>query len=57
MKFEHDQVNPRQFQYNCAFHNDAARDEAPRMIRITIKIDDPGNRLQNGQWYQYVLTR
>ena len=40
------------FKYTAAFHN-----EAPAMIRITMKIDDPSGKLQDGQWYQFVLTR
>lgn len=40
------------YAYVCAWHNDA-----PQMIRITIKIDDPASRLQDGQWYEYVLAR
>lgn len=42
----------RDFAYVCAWHNDA-----PMMIRITLKIDDPAQRLQDGQWYEYVLSR
>jgi hypothetical protein len=38
--------------YTCAWHNDA-----PPMIRVLVKIDDASGRLQDGQWYEYVLTR
>jgi prepilin-type N-terminal cleavage/methylation domain-containing protein len=40
------------FRYTCAWRNDA-----PPMIRILIKIDDPTGKLQDGQWYEYVLSR
>ena len=40
------------FVYTAAFHN-----EAPPMIRITMKIEDPSGKLRDGQWYQFVLTR
>jgi prepilin-type N-terminal cleavage/methylation domain-containing protein len=40
------------FRYICAWHNGA-----PPMIRILIKIDDPTGKLQDGQWYEYVLSR
>jgi hypothetical protein len=40
------------FRYTCAFRN-----EAPAMIRITMKLDDPTGRLRDGQWFQFVLTR
>lgn len=40
------------FWYTAAFHNDA-----PPMIRITMKIDDPSGKLRDGQWYQFVLSR
>jgi hypothetical protein len=40
------------FRYTAAFHN-----QAPAMIRITMKIDDPSGKLRDGQWYQYVLSR
>lgn len=45
-------ANVRYFAYVCAWHNDA-----PMMIRVTLKIDDPAQRLQDGQWYEYVLSR
>ena len=31
--------------------------QIPKMLRITMKLDDPGQRLQEGQWIQYILTR
>jgi prepilin-type N-terminal cleavage/methylation domain-containing protein len=40
------------FRYTCAFHNDA-----PAMIRITMKVDDPTGRIKDGQWFQYILSR
>ena len=40
------------FRYTCAWHNDA-----PAMIRILVKIDDASGKLQDGQWYQFILTR
>jgi hypothetical protein len=40
------------FRYTCAWRNDA-----PPMIRILIKIGDPTGKLQDGQWYEYVLSR
>jgi type II secretory pathway pseudopilin PulG len=40
------------FLYTCAWHNDA-----PLMIRITMKVDDPTGKLKGGQWYQYILSR
>ncbi|MDB5323881.1 MAG: hypothetical protein JWN40_5512 [Phycisphaerales bacterium] len=40
------------FKYTCAWHNDA-----PPMIRILVKIDDPTGKLQDGQWYEYVFSR
>ncbi|MBV8782513.1 MAG: prepilin-type N-terminal cleavage/methylation domain-containing protein [Phycisphaerae bacterium] len=39
--------------YTCAF---GPSDPKPRMIRITMTIDDPGGRLGDGQTYQYVFT-
>jgi type II secretory pathway pseudopilin PulG len=51
-KVRFDDGDPSSFHCDSIFHNDA-----PAMIRITLKIDDPNNRLQNGQWYQFVLTR
>jgi prepilin-type N-terminal cleavage/methylation domain-containing protein len=42
----------KNFRYVCAWHNDA-----PMMIRISMKFDDPTGKLQDGQWYEYVLTR
>jgi prepilin-type N-terminal cleavage/methylation domain-containing protein len=41
-----------ELKYTCAWHNDA-----PPMIRVTMKIDDPSGKLRDGQWYQYVLHR
>lgn len=40
------------FLYTCAWHNDA-----PLLIRITMKVDDPTGKLKDGQWYQYILSR
>jgi hypothetical protein len=40
------------FKDTCAFHNDA-----PAMIRITMKVDDPTGRIKDGQWFQYILSR
>jgi hypothetical protein len=40
------------FRYVCAWHNDA-----PQMIRILVKIDDPARRIQDGQWQEFVLSR
>jgi hypothetical protein len=40
------------FLYTAAFHNDA-----PAMIRISMKIEDPSGKLKDGQWYQFVLSR
>ncbi len=45
-------MSPQNFRYVCAWHNDA-----PPMIRILMKFDDPAGRLQEGQWYEYVLSR
>jgi prepilin-type N-terminal cleavage/methylation domain-containing protein len=45
-------LSPKHFKYICAWHNDA-----PAMIRISLKFNDPAGRLQDGQWYEYVLTR
>ena len=42
----------KNFKYVCAWHNDA-----PAMIRISMKFGDPSGRLQDGQWYEYILTR
>lgn len=44
--------SPTNFKYICAWHNDA-----PAMIRISLKFNDPAGRLQDGQWYEYILTR
>ena len=44
--------DPQTFQYICAWHNDA-----PLMIRVLVKIDDPTGKLQDGQWYEYVFSR
>jgi prepilin-type N-terminal cleavage/methylation domain-containing protein len=40
------------FQQICAWRNDA-----PLMIRVLVKIDDPTGKLQDGQWYEYVFSR
>lgn len=45
-------LSPQNFKYVCAW-----RDDAPPMIRILMKLDDPSGRLQEGQWYEYVLSR
>ncbi len=39
--------------YLCAF---GPNDPKPKMIRITITVDDPGGRLGDGQTYEYVYT-
>jgi type II secretory pathway pseudopilin PulG len=38
--------------YLCAF---ASEDRKPAMIRVTLFLNDPNNRLPEGQVYQYVL--
>jgi len=38
--------------YTCAFGPD---DPKPWLIRITIQLDDPNNRLPNGQVFEYVF--
>ena len=40
------------FRYVNAWHNDS-----PAMVRVLFKVDDPSNRIQNGQWFEYVLSR
>jgi hypothetical protein len=45
-------LSPQNFKYVCAWRNDA-----PQMIRIVMKLDDPTGKLQEGQWYEMVLTR
>ncbi len=45
-------VNAGTFRYVCAWNNDA-----PRLIRVSFKINDPSGRLQEGQWYEYILSR
>jgi prepilin-type N-terminal cleavage/methylation domain-containing protein len=40
------------FRYTCAWHNDA-----PQLIRVLVKIDDPSGKLQDGQWYEYIFSR
>jgi hypothetical protein len=40
------------FAHVCAWRNDA-----PLMIRVLVKIDDPTGKLQDGQWYEYVFSR
>lgn len=40
-------------QYICAW---GPSDPKPKMIRITITIDDPGGRLGDGQTYEYIYT-
>jgi hypothetical protein len=40
------------FKYTCAWHNDA-----PPLIRVLVKIDDPTGKLQDGQWYEYIFSR
>ena len=34
----------------------AVLDPKPKMIRITMTIDDPGGRLGEGQTYEYIYT-
>ncbi len=45
---------PRQLplKYTCAFNGNP-----PAMIRVLMRIVDPGNRLADGQWHEFVLTR
>jgi hypothetical protein len=38
------------FRYTCVWANNA-----PTMIRIVLKIEDPAGRLSEGQWYEYVV--
>jgi hypothetical protein len=45
-------LSPQSFKYVCAWRNDS-----PPMIRILLKLDDPSGRLQEGQWYEYILSR
>jgi len=40
-------------QYICAW---GPNDPKPKMIRITMTIDDPGGRLGDGQTYEYIYT-
>ena len=40
------------FRYVNAWHNDS-----PAMVRVLFKVNDPSNRIQNGQWFEYVLSR
>ncbi|HSI34106.1 MAG: PilW family protein [Phycisphaerae bacterium] len=40
------------FRYVCAWHNDS-----PPLIRVTMKVIDSNQRLTEGQWYEYVLSR
>jgi type II secretory pathway pseudopilin PulG len=40
-------------QYVCAW---GPNDPKPKMIRITMTIDDPGGRLGEGQTYEYIYT-
>jgi type II secretory pathway pseudopilin PulG len=40
-------------QYTCAW---GPNDPKPKMIRITLTIDDPGGRLGDGQTYEYIYT-
>jgi hypothetical protein len=40
-------------QYVCAW---GPSDPKPKMIRITMTIDDPGGRLGDGQTYEYIYT-
>lgn len=36
--------------YTCIWLNDA-----PRLVRVHIKVEDPAGRLADGQWFEYVL--
>jgi hypothetical protein len=49
-KFPAAQANA--FRYTCAWHNDA-----PMLVRVTMKVDDPTGRIKDGQWFQYILSR
>ncbi len=40
------------YQYTCAW---GPNDPKPKLIRITVTLDDPSGRLANGQTYQYVF--
>jgi len=51
-KFRSPAFTPRGFKYVCAWRNDA-----PPMIRVLMKFDDPTGRLREGQWYEYVMSR
>jgi hypothetical protein len=44
---------PTNSQYTCAW---GPSDVKPKMIRITITIDDPGGRLGDGQTFEYIYT-
>ena len=44
--------NASAFRYVSAWRNDA-----PLMIRVLVKIDDPTGKLQDGQWYEYIFSR
>jgi hypothetical protein len=44
---------PAGAQYICAW---GPNDPKPKMIRITMTIDDPGGRLGDGQTYEYIYT-
>ncbi|HYE21725.1 MAG TPA: hypothetical protein VEA69_25015 [Tepidisphaeraceae bacterium] len=44
--------NASTFRYVCAWHNDS-----PPLIRVTMKVVDSNQRLTEGQWYEYVLSR
>ncbi len=38
------------FRYTCVW-----QDGGPAMLRILVKMEDPGGRLPDGQWFEYVL--
>ena len=44
---------PAGSQYVCAW---GPNDPKPKMIRITMTVDDPGGRLADGQTYEYIYT-
>jgi hypothetical protein len=40
----------RNFRYTCIW-----QDGGPTMLRILVKMEDPGGHLPDGQWFEYVL--
>jgi hypothetical protein len=36
--------------YTCLWTNGS-----PRLVRMLMKVEDPAQRIQGGQWYEYIL--